>query len=59
MIESDFRSAFDRCGFYDPSLPHGGPEERFDEEENLRLDNVDPRVGAKQLTTGLSKWAQR
>ncbi|CBY30923.1 unnamed protein product [Oikopleura dioica] len=44
------------CGFFDPTLPHGGPDPDFDED---RYDRENPRVGVKQITTGYRKWAER
>ena len=54
--------AFKRCGFYDPSLPHGGPapsRKRREVDEEERYNRDDPSEGIKQITTGFSKWAQR
>ncbi|CAG5078706.1 Oidioi.mRNA.OKI2018_I69.PAR.g9063.t1.cds [Oikopleura dioica] len=56
-MEKNFLRGEQRCGFYDPSLPHGGPEP--EEEDELRYDRTDPRIGIKQITTGYRKWAQR
>ena len=55
-------AAFARCGFYDPSLPNGGPRARRetdDDEIELRYDRDDPTNGVRQITTGFKKWAER
>ncbi|CBY24469.1 unnamed protein product [Oikopleura dioica] len=67
----NFERGQQKCGFYDPSLPHGGPydpDERFldaeyddyeDFEFDERYDREDPCKGSRQITTGYRKWAQR
>ena len=55
---------FQRCGFYDDSLVHGGPgrkrREDFDgDDELVRYNKNEPREGIKQITTGYKKWASR
>jgi len=66
------KNAFERndqkCGYYDANnLPHGGPAPA-DEEDRKRRDlsdmfdrynREDPWEGAKQVTTGYRKWAER
>ena len=55
-------AAYAKCGFYDPSLPNGGPRARRDAEDDdddLRYNQNDPREGIKQITTGFRKWAER
>ena len=54
-------SAYDKCGFYDPSLPDGGPRQRRDigDDDDLRYNQNDPRDAVKQITTGFRKWAER
>ena len=61
-MERNFNRGNQKCGFYDESqLPHGGPEERKrrEVEDVFRYNTADPSVGAKQITTGFSKWAVR
>ena len=62
-MERNFNRGNQKCGFYDESqLPHGGPEEwkrREVDDEDFRYHNGDPRLGAKQITTGFAKWAVR
>ena len=62
-MERNFNRGNQKCGFYDESqLPHGGPEERKRravDDEDFRYNTADPSVGAKQITTGFSKWAVR
>merc|ERR1712110_388475 len=61
-MKRNFERGNQRCGFYDEDqLPHGGPEQRKrrDVDDDLRYNTADPSVGAKQITTGFSKWAQR
>ena len=72
-MERNFNRGSQRCGFYDDGqLPHGGPAARkrrsdeddsdyfdYDGDDELRYNRDDPSVGAKQLTTGFRKWAQR
>ena len=58
------KRSFERCGFYDSSLQHGGPpnEKQRVEADEIDIDRYnreDPVVGVKQLTTGFSKWADR
>merc|ERR1711890_47791 len=59
----NFERGNQKCGFYDEEqLPHGGPEERkrrSADDDELRYNTNDPSVGAKQITTGFSKWATR
>merc|ERR1711935_317350 len=50
---------FTRCGFYDETLEHGGPERKRREADEERYNREDPSIGVKQLTTGYSKWAER
>ena len=61
-MERNFSRGEQRCGFYDEEqLPHGGPSDdrkRRDAEWD-RYDRTDPSNGAKQLTTGFRKWAER
>jgi len=64
-------TGFARCGYYEPSLAHGGPEPAADRkrrdtvtlEDMLRstdrYDREDPKIGVKQITTGFKKWAIR
>lgn len=64
-MERAFTRGEQRCGHYDHNSEHGGPPERKrreDEEGNApwdRYNREDPSVGAKQLTTGYRKWAER
>jgi len=61
-MSRNFERGNQRCGFYDEDqLPHGGPERkrREVEDDDLRYDTNDPKIGAKQITTGFSKWATR
>ena len=63
-MERNFKRGEQVCGWYDETqLPHGGPEDerrrRGADETDLRYDTADPTVGAKQITTGFSKWAVR
>ena len=55
-----------RCHFYDPNLgPHGGPnpdssrKRRSLSSDFDRYDRENPLLGAKQITTGFRKWAER
>ena len=56
-MERNFLRGEQRCGFFDSSLEHGGPEP--EEEDELRYDRTDPKIGIKQITTGYRKWALR
>merc|ERR1711979_61393 len=65
------KNAFERneqkCGYYDPdNLPHGGPAPADDDRKRRDLSDMfdsynreDPYEGAKQVTTGYRKWAER
>ena len=58
----NFNRGNQRCGFYDETqLLHGGPSDdrRRRDAEFDRYDRTDPSIGARQLTTGFSKWAER
>merc|ERR1712128_237605 len=49
-----------RCGFYDESQEHGGPERKRREVDDVeRYNREDPVEGVRQLTTGYRKWAER
>ena len=56
-MSRNFQRGEQRCGFFDSSLEHGGPEP--EEEDELRYDRTDPKLGTKQITTGYRKWALR
>ena len=62
-MERNFNRGNQRCGFYDADqLPHGGPEgdrKRRADDEDFRYNREDPCQGAKQITTGFRKWAER
>ena len=63
-MERNFSRGNQRCGYYDDQdLPHGGPADRkrraADDYDWDRYDREDPSVGAKQITTGFRKWAER
>ena len=61
-MERNFNRGNQRCGFYDANqLPHGGPSERKRraDDEDFRYNREDPCHGAKQITTGFRKWAER
>ena len=59
-MERNFNRGNQRCGFYEPQLPHGGPERKRRELDDVdRYNREDPSVGVKQLTTGYRKWAER
>jgi hypothetical protein len=68
-MEKNFLRGESKCGFYDEqNLPHGGPERKRREDDydyDYSDDNVDrynredPSTGARQITTGFRKWAQR
>ena len=53
--------AFNRCGFYDAEIQHGGPEGADDRKRRdiERYDPTNPCRGMKQLITGFSKWSDR
>ena len=42
-----FRKRFDICGFYDSNSQHGGPRERRDAEDDLRVSWEDPALAIK------------
>ena len=62
-MERNFNRGNQRCGYYDAdNLPHGGPERKRREDDDLDFDRYnreDPSVGIKQITTGYRKWAER
>ena len=62
-IAKNFERGNHRCGFYDNAhLSHGEQGKRKRREaikDTFRYDTTDPSIGAKQITTGFSQWAQR
>merc|ERR1712193_497089 len=63
-MQRNFERDNQRCGFYDENnLPHGGPERKRREDEEVfnvdRYNREDPAIGVKQITTGYRKWAER
>ena len=71
-MEKNFQRGNQKCGYFDPSLPHGGPGPRrerreesnydyysYEEDEVFRYDRENPTKGTKQITTGFRKWALR
>ena len=66
---------FRLCGFYDPSLPNGGPRPTNrkrrtidfeshsrtpdDDVFSTRYDKTNPAEGINDIITGFKKWAQR
>ena len=60
-MERNFNRGNQRCGYYDEdNLPHGGPERKRREDDDMdRYNREDPVQGTKQITTGFRKWAER
>ena len=58
-METAFNRGNQRCGFYDDSMEHGGPEADRERRDVDRYDREDPCIGMKQLITGFSKWSDR
>ena len=60
-MERNFNRGNQRCGYYnEQNLPHGGPERKRREDDDVfRYNREDPSVGTKQITTGFRKWAER
>ena len=60
-MERNFNRGNQRCGFYDDTSEHGGPERkrREDDADVDRYNREDPVEGTKQITTGFRKWAER
>ena len=65
-MQNAFERNDEKCGFYDPTLlPHGGPDPNADRKRREldldfdRYNREDPYEGAKQITTGFRKWAER
>ena len=63
-MAANFQRGNQRCGFYDPSLEHGGPppstrRRRQVLDDNERYNRGDPVEGTRQITTGFRKWAER
>ena len=66
-----FQHRFEKCGFYDETLTHGGPAgserkrrsgvecEADDVTCIFRYDKANPIRGIKQITKGFEKWALR
>ena len=66
-----FEKRFEKCGYYDEQLPHGGPagaERKRRSGEECEADDVtcifrynksNPVHGIKQITKGFEKWALR
>ena len=52
---------FERCGFYDESLEHGGPavDRKRRDLDFDRYNREDPCEGMKQIITGFRKWSER
>ena len=44
------------CKFFDPDVPHGGPEE---EEEELRYSTTNAKDSINGITAGLRNWSKR
>ena len=52
---------YERCGFYDESLEHGGPAEDR-KRRDLDFDHYnreDPCIGMQQIITGFKKWSEQ
>merc|ERR1712014_477094 len=60
-MERNFNRGNQRCGYHDEdNLPHGGPERKRREDDDMdRYNREDPVQGTKQITTGFRKWAER
>ena len=65
-MKEAFKRNDQKCGFYDAELlPHGGPDPDLEDRKRRELDfddrynREDPWEGARQITTGFRKWAER
>ena len=51
------------CGFFDPSLTHGGPEgsdrKRREVDDFVRYSETDGEASINGITSGIRKWAER